>query len=206
MSWRGTPIWFALGLVLALGKLAVGGMEAWGKADRPRAQPPSMPGAPAASKPASTPGRTVKRKVVRAPLEPWPVPQPFCAPEMAARIKQREAQLKEREEALQLREKRLAEAEREAKALADTLQAQLAALDEKLAALAKMRTKRIKRLAAVYASMSPKAAAAAIARMDLDTAVQVLFAMEERRVGKILSELPPKIVVRLTRGMARAAR
>jgi len=64
-------------------------------------------------------------------------------------------------------------------------------------------TKKIKRLTAVYEGMKADRAAPVLAKMDLPTVVRMFSRMDEKKVGKILSFLPPDKAVVITQALTR---
>ena len=65
------------------------------------------------------------------------------------------------------------------------------------------KSKKIKKLAAVYSSMKPEKAAPVVTRMELDTVVKMFARMDDKKVGKILSFLPPEKAVIITQALTR---
>ncbi len=84
----------------------------------------------------------------------------------------------------------------------DELQAVLDKISASLQMEDSIKNKKIKRLAAVYASMKPDKAAPVIAKMKLPIIVRMLARMDERKVGKILSYLPADKAVRITQALS----
>jgi len=66
-----------------------------------------------------------------------------------------------------------------------------------------IRSKKIKRLTGVYASMKAEKAAPVISKMELLTVVQMFTRMDEKKVGKILSFLPPDQAVKITQALTK---
>jgi len=66
-----------------------------------------------------------------------------------------------------------------------------------------IKNKKIKRLTAVYASMKPQKSAQVLSRMQLPIVVKMFSRMDEKKVGKILSFLPPEKAVRITQALTR---
>ena len=69
--------------------------------------------------------------------------------------------------------------------------------------LKNIKNKKIKRLTAVYEGMKPDRAAPVISKMDLATVVRVFLLMDEKKVGKILSFLPPDKAVQISQALTR---
>ncbi len=79
----------------------------------------------------------------------------------------------------------------------------LARINARLQMEESIKSKKIKRLAAVYASMKPIKAAPVIARMKLPIVVRMFARMDERKVGKILSFLPADKAVQITQALSK---
>jgi len=187
--------WLALAaLLIALRS----GLPAWQEAVAARAEPKVQPSAPQPVLEATASPKASQREAKGG----YEVNEALCSPQQIEALRQRERALAQKEEELARREKRLAEAEARAKALAQALQTKLAAIEERLAEEKKLKSKKIKRLAAVYAAMKPEQAARVVARLDLATAVRVFSVMEEKRVGKILAHLSPQLAVRISRALS----
>lgn len=106
-----------------------------------------------------------------------------------------------RAKALDAREEAVREGEaRAAKRIAE-LEALEARIQERLDMESSISDKKIKRLAAVYENMKADKAAPVIARMDLPTVVKVFSRMQEKKVGKILSFLPPQQAVTISQAL-----
>jgi len=109
--------------------------------------------------------------------------------ERAARLDKQAAALKAAEEQLQQRITELEQLE--------------ASIQQRLADESKIKNKKIKRLTAVYEGMKPDKAAPVIAQMELATVVKIFLLMDEKKVGKILSFLPPEKAVRISQALTR---
>jgi|GEM_PF-3053703 len=112
-------------------------------------------------------------------------------------------QLDERSKHLDDREKAAVEIEKKAtKRIAD-LEALEAQIQDMLAQEKSINNKKIKRLTAVYEGMKADKAAPVIARMDLPTVVRMFSRMDEKKVGKILSFLPPELAVKISEALTK---
>lgn len=100
----------------------------------------------------------------------------------------------ERQSAIEEGEKKLTER------IADLEQLE-ARIRDMLAQEQSINTKKIKRLTAVYEGMKADKAAPVLARMDLQTVVQMFSRMDEKQVGKILSFLPPEKAVKISQAL-----
>ncbi len=115
--------------------------------------------------------------------------------DVLASLRSLQQRLQEREKELDEREKKLREMETKALVRIDELKQMESALRDLLKQEDSIKSKKIKRLTAVYSGMKPDRAAPVIARMDLETVVKIFLRMDEKRVGKILSFLPPQKAV-----------
>ncbi len=106
----------------------------------------------------------------------------------------RQAALEERQKAAESSEKKLRER------LSD-LQALEARIKDMLVQEKSINTKKIKRLTAVYEGMKADRAAPVIERMDLSIVVRMFSRMDEKKVGKILSFLPPEKAVKISQAL-----
>jgi len=112
-------------------------------------------------------------------------------------------QLDARTRQLDQREKSIQEAEDQVKRRITELEQLEASIQQRLNDESKVKNKKIKRLAAVYEGMKPESAAPVIAKMELVTVVKIFLLMEEKRVGKILSFLPPDKAVAISQALTR---
>ncbi|MDX8412844.1 MAG: hypothetical protein R8J85_02045 [Mariprofundales bacterium] len=110
--------------------------------------------------------------------------------DILASLRSFQLRLEEREKKLDIRAQKLAEIETKALIHIDDMKKMESALREMLKQEDSIKTKKIKRLTAVYAGMKPERSAPVIARMDLETVVKIFLRMKEKKVGKILSFLP----------------
>jgi len=106
----------------------------------------------------------------------------------------RQAALEERQKAAESSEKKLRER------LVD-LEALEARIKDMLTQEKSINTKKIKRLTAVYEGMKADRAAPVIERMDLPIVVRMFSRMDEKKVGKILSFLPPEKAVKISQAL-----
>jgi len=109
-------------------------------------------------------------------------------------VKQREKDLEERILAVKDAEdravKRIAQLEELEARIQDLLQQENSIKDKK-----------IKRLTAVYEGMKAAKAAPVIAQMELSTVIKMFSRMDEKKMGKILSFLPPKQAVLISQAL-----
>jgi len=107
-------------------------------------------------------------------------------------------------------EKRLSEREKQAESAEKRAADRIAELEqlelriqEMLAQEEKIKSKKIKRLTAVYEGMKADKAAPVIAKMKLNTVVKMFSRMDEKKVGKILSFLPPEKAVVISQALTK---
>lgn len=112
-------------------------------------------------------------------------------------------QLDQRSNELDQRSKSLQQAEASLKQRITELEQLEASIQQRLSDEAKIKNKKIKRLTAVYEGMKPERSAPVIAKMDLATVVKIFLLMDEKKVGKILSFLPPDKAVRISQALTR---
>ncbi len=113
------------------------------------------------------------------------------------------AELDQRSHKLDQRAHALAQAEEKLKQRIAELQQLEASIQQRLADESKIKNKKIKRLTAVYEGMKPQSAAPVIAKMKLATVVKIFLLMDEKKVGKILSFLPPDQAVAISQALTR---
>ncbi len=111
--------------------------------------------------------------------------------------------LDQRTNELDQREQNLQQAEDQLKRRITELEQLEASIEQRLSDESKIKSKKIKRLTAVYEGMKPDRSAAVIARMELATVVKIFLLMDEKKVGKILSFLPPEKAVVISQALTR---
>ncbi len=132
-----------------------------------------------------------------APDGAWPDDKTLLA------LRERRKQLESRASALDAREREIRKAEEALRERLRQLEQIEASIRQRLDEEASIKNKKIKRLAAVYAAMKSDRAAPVIAKMELGTVVRIFLLMDEKRVGKILSFLPPDKAVRISQALTR---
>lgn len=110
-------------------------------------------------------------------------------------------QLDRRAKALDAREQAAKAAEAKAAARITQLQKLEADIQDQLQQEQHIKSKKIKKLAAVYDGMKPAKAAPMVELMDMRTVVRMFSRMDEKKVGKILSFMPPKKAVKISEAM-----
>ena len=121
--------------------------------------------------------------------------------EVLGHLRKIKHQLDQRAKALDAREKAAEDAEAKAAARIAQLQKLEAAIQDDLQQEQKVRSKKIKKLAAVYDTMKPAKAAPMIALMDMETTVKLLSRMDQKRVGKILSMMSPEKATQISEAL-----
>lgn len=108
-----------------------------------------------------------------------------------------------RSKALDERQNSIEKAEDSMAARIKELETLVAKMQDQLLQEQSFKSKKIKKLAAVYSSMKPEKAAPVVTRMDLGTVVKMFARMDDKKVGKILSFLPPEKAVSITQALTR---
>ena len=116
-------------------------------------------------------------------------------------LRQTRKALDERQKALDEREKAAKQAEAKIAERLKELETMAASIKDLLAQEQSINTKKIKRLTAVYEAMKADRAAPVIARMELPIVVRMFSRMDEKKVGKILSFLPPEKAVKISQAL-----
>ena len=112
--------------------------------------------------------------------------------EVLSHLRELKAKLDQRAKALDAREKAAEAAEAKAATRIAQLQKLEASIQDSLKQEQKLKSKKIKKLAAVYDTMQPAKAAPMIELMDMQTTVKLLSRMDQKKVGKILSFMSPE--------------
>jgi len=118
-------------------------------------------------------------------------------------LRQYRDELEQRSKGLDAREKSLQQAEDKLKRRITELEQLEASIKQRLSDESKVKNKKIKRLTAVYEGMKADRAAPVIAKMELATVVKIFLLMDEKKVGKILSFLPPEKAVKISQALTR---
>jgi len=161
---------------------------------------------PIAETPAGARGGDGAALVPNANASPWtPDDAMVCETERKALLGLRDLkqQLEARKRQLDSREQAIAEMEKKAANRIKALEDMEARLQDMLAQEKSINDKKIKRLTAVYEGMKPDKAAPVIARMELPIVVRIFSRMDEKKVGKILSFLPPEQAVKISQALTR---
>jgi len=118
-----------------------------------------------------------------------------------ASLRQYKEELDQRAKQLDQRTQSLQQAEEKLKQRITELEQLEASIKQRLDDESKVKNKKIKRLTAVYEGMKPDRAAPVIAKMELATVVKIFLLMDEKKVGKILSYLPPGKAVSISQAL-----
>jgi len=128
---------------------------------------------------------------------------PVIEDETLTSLRQYRDELTQRAKNLDTREQSLKQAESQLKRRITELEQLEASIQQRLLDESKVKNKKIKRLTAVYEGMKPERAAPVIAKMELATVVKIFLLMDEKKVGKILSFLPPEKAVSISQALTR---
>ena len=123
--------------------------------------------------------------------------------EVLSKLRAVKEKLDARAKALDVRQHAIEKAETDMKKKVAELEAMLAKNQDVLQQQKKIKNKKVKLLATVYSSMKPAKAAEVISRMDLSTVIKMFAQMDEKKVGKILSFLPPDKAVQISQKLVR---
>lgn len=130
----------------------------------------------------------------------------FSAPaerELLASLRATREKLAEMEKSLSEREKEAEAAESRAAERIAELEGLETRIQDLLLQEESIKSKKIKRLTAVYEGMKANKAAPVIAQMKLSTVVKMFSRMNEKQVGKILSFLPPEKAVVISQALTK---
>ncbi len=108
-----------------------------------------------------------------------------------------------RSKALDIRQHAIETAEADLKKKVAKLEVLLAQTQDVLQQQKKVKNKKVKMLADVYNSMKPDKTAPVIAKMKLSTVIDIFAQMDKKKVGKILSFLPPDKAVQISQRLVR---
>lgn len=108
-----------------------------------------------------------------------------------------------RSKALDIRQQAIEKAEADLRKKVEKLEVLLAQTQDVLQQQKKVKNKKIKLLANVYNSMKPDKAAPVISKMEVSTVIKMFVQMDEKKVGKILSFLPPEKAVQISQRLVR---
>ncbi|ATX82914.1 MgtE intracellular N domain-containing protein [Mariprofundus ferrinatatus] len=108
-----------------------------------------------------------------------------------------------RAKALDERQHSIEQAEEGMAARIKELESLVAKMQDQLQQEQGLKSKKIKKLAAVYSSMKPEKAAEVVTRMELGTVVKMFARMDDKKVGKILSFIEPEKAVAITQALTR---
>ncbi len=130
----------------------------------------------------------------------------FSAPaerELLESLRKTREKLTEMEKSLSEREKEAKIAENKAAKRITELENLETRIQDLLQQEESIKSKKIKRITAVYEGMKADKAAPVIAQMKLSTVVKMFSRMNEKQVGKILSFLPPEKAVTISQALTK---
>lgn len=130
-------------------------------------------------------------------------PDSVIEDETLSTLRQLKDGLDQRSKTLDQREQTVRQAEDQLKQRITELEQLEASIQQRLLDESKVKSKKIKRLTAVYEGMKPNRSAPVIARMELATVVKIFLLMDEKKVGKILSFLPPEKAVIISQALTK---
>lgn len=108
-----------------------------------------------------------------------------------------------RSKALDERQGSIEKAEQGMEERINELESLVVKMQDQLQQEQKFKSKKIKKLAAIYSTMKPEKSAPVITRMELGTVVKMFTRMDDKKVGKILSFLSPEKAVSITQALTR---
>ena len=196
-------------------KVAQAAQEQPSRSATPPAPPATTPPEKRNPDPAANSKTKLARKFVKKPtasggLIPAAEALPFTPDAEAISQAERETllSLRQTKQALDARQKALDEREQAARTAEakiarrlKELEAMESGIKDLLAQEQSINTKKIKRLTAVYEAMKADRSAPVIARMELPIIVRMFSRMDEKKVGKILSFLPPEKAVVISQAL-----
>ena len=111
--------------------------------------------------------------------------------------------LDSRAKQLDEREKSLNEADEQVRRRITELEQLETSIKQRLNDEKNIKSKKVKRLTAVFEGMKPEKAAPVIAKMELADVIKVFLLMDEKKVGKILSFIPADKAVVISQALTR---
>lgn len=121
-------------------------------------------------------------------------------------LRKRRTQLAEQEEALQLRENLIEAAEGRLESRIEQLEALEARLKAATEAELGARKEELRGLVTMYETMKPKEAARIFDRLQMEILLDVVNAMNPRKMSAVLAKMNPEAAQRLTSSLARSSR
>ena len=116
-------------------------------------------------------------------------------------LRKQKENLDAREKKLMQREKAIEDAEKQVRRRISELEQLEASIQQRLLDEQGIKNKKITRLTAVFEGMKADKAAPVIAQMELPIVVRLFSLMNEKKVGKILSFLPPEKAVSISQAL-----
>lgn len=121
-------------------------------------------------------------------------------------LRKRRTQLAEQEEAMQLRENLIEAAEERLESRIEQLEALEARLQAATEAELGARKEEMSGLVTMYETMKPKEAARIFDRLQMEVLLDVVNAMNPRKMASVLAKMNPEAAQRLTSSLARSGR
>ncbi|MEP0518651.1 MAG: hypothetical protein ABJO09_00560 [Hyphomicrobiales bacterium] len=121
-------------------------------------------------------------------------------------LRKRRTQLAEQEESLQLRENLIEAAEERLESRIEQLEALEARLKATTEAELGARKEELRGLVTMYETMKPKEAARIFDRLQMEVLLDVVNAMNPRKMAAVLAKMNPEAAQRLTSSLARSGR
>lgn len=121
-------------------------------------------------------------------------------------LRKRRTQLAEQEEAIQLRENLIEAAEERLESRIEQLEALEARLKAATEAELGARKEELRGLVTMYETMKPKEAARIFDRLQMEVLLDVVNAMNPRKMASVLAKMNPEAAQRLTSSLARSGR
>jgi len=123
--------------------------------------------------------------------------------EMLSELRSYKENLDKRAKQLDDREKSLSEAEEQVQRRISELEQLETSIKQRLNDEKNIKSKKVKRLTAVFEGMKAEKAAPVIAKMELADVIKVFLLMDEKKVGKILSFMPADKAVVISQALTR---
>lgn len=117
-------------------------------------------------------------------------------------VETKRVELKEKEEALKREEERLAALKKEVDEKIAVYSKLLTKIEAALTRVNAVKSEKVDNVVKAYEIMSAGDAAARLAALDNDTALQIISRMKSKKAGAIMAAMPPNKAAELTKSMA----
>ncbi|MBI5607142.1 MAG: hypothetical protein HY879_27740 [Deltaproteobacteria bacterium] len=121
----------------------------------------------------------------------------------AKSVEQKRQELTEKEGRLKKEEERIKNIEKEVDAKIQKLNQLLSQVEEGIKKLEEFRSERIGHLVKTFEAMPPEEGAIRLAGLEKSLAIQIIFKMNTKKAGALLSTMEPKKVAEFTEGISR---